>query len=294
LESSAETHAVQERAALPEEIEIMRSFRTSIVVATAVAALSWSGLSRAEDDASKKGTTKTQTSNTTKSSTTGSSSDVTDTSGSSPSTPPTTPTTTPSSNTDTSWGTGSDSAYGTGYGSTYTTTPGTPDTTSQQVQEQQPPPPTTTYSTTTTTAANYDESASADRAGYIYRPNRPMLATGLGIFAATYGASVIVGAASDRDEDKRLYIPVVGPWLDLGQRDCGVGDCGQREDWNQALLIGSGVLQGVGAGLAIASLFVPEERDRPKARTTAATKPTVRVLPVNVRGGGGVGAVGTF
>jgi hypothetical protein len=303
----------------------MRSFRTSVVVATAVAALSWSGLSRAEDDVSnKKGTTtKTQGTSTTKSGTsspdtsgttgasgtsgqgttgsasdtTGSSSDVHDTT--SPSSTPTTP----STSTDTTWGTGSDSAYGTGYGSTTATTPAVPDTSSQQYQYQQPAQPTqtTTYSTTTTTAAAYDDRASADRAEYKYRPNRPLLFTGLGILVGTYGTSALVAAGSDRNEDKDLYVPVVGPWLNLAERDCGLGECGQREDWNQAALIGSGVLQGVGLSLAVASLFVSEDRDAKSfykssraTKSTAAAKPTIQLTPVNVRGGGGFGAIGTF
>lgn len=293
----------------------MRSFRTSIFVATAVAALSWAGVSRAEDDVSnKKGTTKSQSTSTTKSgssaadssssSTPSTGSDSTSgTTGTTTTAPSdtTAPTTTPSTSTDSSWGTGSDSAHGTGYGSTYTTTPA--DTSAQQYQpaQQQPQQTQTTYSTTTTTAANYDPNAGAERRdGWIYRPNRPLLATGLGIFAGTYATSAIVGAQSDRDEDKRLYIPVVGPWLDLGQRDVGLGDGGQTEDWNQALLIGSGVLQGVGVSLAVASLFVKETDDAPRSgaaarvKSTAAAKPSVKVLPINVRGGGGFGAVGTF
>lgn len=251
----------------------MRSVRTSIFVATAAVALSWSGLGRAEDDVNNK-------------------------TGTSPSSPAPT--------TDTSSGTGTDSADGTSYGSTQPYQPSQPYQTQTQSQPaQQESQQTTTYSTTTTTSGNVDPNASppssgADRPGWIYRPNRPMLFTGLGILTATYGASVIVGASSDKDVDKRLYIPVVGPWLDLGQRDCGLGDCGQTEDWNQALLIGSGVLQGVGTVLTVASLFAREETDRPanwrsaSAQPAKPAKPTIQITPMSMRAGGGVGAVGTF
>jgi hypothetical protein len=161
-------------------------------------------------------------------------------------------------------------------------------------------PYTSTYSTTTTTAASYDESAGADRAGYSVRPNRPLLITGASIFAASYGASVIAAAASDTQGDEKLYIPVAGPWLDLADRECGLGDCGSREDWNQALIIGSGVLQGAGVGLALASLFIPEKHEAksvaqaPHVRSAINSKPTVKVLPVSMRSGGGVGAMGSF
>lgn len=246
----------------------MRTVRTSIFVATAAVALSWSGLGRAEDDVNNKNTT-------------------------------------PPPVTDTSSGTGTDSAYGTGYGSTQPSQPYQPYQQTQQQPAQQEPAQqqqTTAVSTTTTTSANVDPNASppssgADRPGWIYRPNRPMLFTGLTMLTATYTASVIVGASSDKDVDKRLYIPVVGPWLDLGQRDCGLGDCGQTEDWNQALLIGSGVLQGVGTVLTVASFFAREETDRPANWRSAAAKPakpTFQITPMSMRAGGGVGAVGTF
>lgn len=156
----------------------------------------------------------------------------------------------------------------------------------------------TPTTTTTTTAAEYQEGVGAERGGYTYRPNRALLATGAGIFVATYAASAIVAASNDRDYDDKLFIPVVGPWLDLADRPCGLGDCGTAEDWNQALLIGSGVLQGGGIALALISLAVPEHRETTVAsareRSLAAAKPKVKVTPINLRGGGGVGAVGTF
>lgn len=305
----------------------MRSFRTSAVVATAAVALTFSGLSRAEDAASKKdtttqghgsthgttqgqGTTTTPSTGTSGSGGTGSGTGNTsgaDTTGSGSSSDVNTPSTTPSTSTDTTWGTGSDTATG-AQGSHYTTMPGDTSQHYQQAQQQAQVPQTTqqttTYSTTTTTAgnynANYNPNAGAEHDGWIHRPNRPLLYTGLGILVGTYATSVVVGASSDKDVDKRLYIPVVGPWLDLGQRDCGIGDCDATEDRNQALLIGSGVLQGVGTLLTLGSFIAREENVSPpsasskKATSTAAAKPTINVTPMSYRGGGGFGAIGTF
>lgn len=231
----------------------MRNVRRAIIAAgVGATVLYFGGLCRAEDDVNNKNGT---------------------------------PPASPSSNIESTWGTGSDTAQ--------PTLPQPYQQTQQQPAQQPlpPPPSTTTYSTTTTTAATYDDRASADRAGYYYRPNRPLLATGLGIFGLSYGASAVVGATSDREEDRRLLIPVVGPWLDLAQRDCSLGECGQQEDWNHALLIGSGVLQGIGVGLSIAALFVTEERGE---TYRVSKRPTVRLAPVGVRSGGGIGAVGTF
>lgn len=303
----------------------MRSFRTSVALAAlGTAVCCWSGVSRADDTA--KGSKGTSSQQTTQSSTTksGSSQSGTTQSGAtqgsqgssstgdvspsgstmtgsdtmSPSdtspydtTQPsgTSTTGTPGSMTDT---TGTGTTYGTTgtTGSTYGTQPMT-----QPYDHNYQ----TTTSTTTTTAAEYNEMAGAERAGYTFRPNRPLLATGAGIFIGSYGASAIVAAANDNSSDDNLFIPVAGPWIDLADRPCGLGDCGSTEDWNQALIIGSGVLQGVGVGLAVASLIIPEHRESnmaqtPRERSIAASKPKVQVLPVNMRGGGGLGAVGTF
>lgn len=308
----------------------MRSFRTSVALAAlGTAVCCWSGVSRADDTA--KGSKGTSSQQTTQSSTTksGSSQSGTTQSGAtqgsqgssstgdvspsgstmtgsdtmSPSdtspydtTQPsgTSTTGTPGSMTDT---TGTDTTgTGTTYGTTGTTgsTYGTQPMTQPYDHNYQ-----TTTSTTTTTAAEYNEMAGAERAGYTFRPNRPLLATGAGIFIGSYGASAIVAAANDNSSDDNLFIPVAGPWIDLADRPCGLGDCGSTEDWNQALIIGSGVLQGVGVGLAVASLIIPEHRESnmaqtPRERSIAASKPKVQVLPVNMRGGGGLGAVGTF
>jgi len=89
-------------------------------------------------------------------------------------------------------------------------------------------------------------------------PNRPLLVTGTAVLVASYGASVIVAAASDRESDEKLYYPVVGPWISLSDRDCDVESC-DNKGLGTALLIGSGVLQGGGALGMLVSLFVPEK-----------------------------------
>jgi hypothetical protein len=137
-----------------------------------------------------------------------------------------------------------------------------------------------------TTTVEYNERASAERETSI-RPNRPLLITGGALMVAPYFAGAIVAAQSDLDADHKLYIPLVGPWLDLGERPCAFGsDCSTGDNIASTLLIGSGVAQGVGLILATTSLFVPEK----KVERTAK----VHVVPVSFRGGGGIGATGTF
>ena len=57
-------------------------------------------------------------------------------------------------------------------------------------------------------------------------PNRELLRGGILALGVPYAASVVVAATSDRSEDKHLYIPVAGPWMDLANRS-GCGNPGQ-------------------------------------------------------------------
>jgi hypothetical protein len=94
------------------------------------------------------------------------------------------------------------------------------------------------------------------------RPHRALLITGLVLLGGSYGASAIVGAKSDRSSDEKLFLPVVGPWLDLKSRDCGVNVC-DKEGFNKALLIGDGALQGLSALSLLLSVVIPEPREPP-------------------------------
>ena len=174
------------------------------------------------------------------------------------------------------------------------TTTTTPPTVVQQpaqpvVVQQQP------ASTTTTTSAPYTEPASDTSEKTIeHHPNRTLLSTGVGVFVVSYGASAVAAAVSDRDADKNLFIPVVGPWIDLGDRNCGANPCGNNEDINKAMIITSGIVQGAGVLMALGSLIIPESTSVTEKRTTAKTKPEVHVTPVSFAAGAGLGAVGRF
>jgi hypothetical protein len=126
------------------------------------------------------------------------------------------------------------------------------------------------------------------------RPHRTLLWTGLSVFTVTYAGSAVAGGiAGDRVPDKNLFVPLVGPWLDLGQRDCDFRPCDPgQETLFESLIIASGVLQGGAALLTVSSFFVPEKS---ATRTSAAaTESDVRVVPISYAGGGGVGVVGLF
>lgn len=88
-------------------------------------------------------------------------------------------------------------------------------------------------------------------------PNTPLLVTGVVMLGASYGASAIVGGLTDRGSDDNLYYPVVGPWMALDERDCSGDPCSSKT-LHTTLLIGSGVLQGLGALSMAMSLFIPQ------------------------------------
>jgi hypothetical protein len=131
-------------------------------------------------------------------------------------------------------------------------------------------------------------SSFAEEAGVEHRPNRSMLSTGVGIFVVSYGATAVAGAISEREADRNLFIPVVGPWINLTDRSCGPTDpCGNREDVNKAVVISSGVVQGAAVLMALGSFVVPETKNK-------RNEPSVAVSPVSFGTGAGIGAVGHF
>lgn len=150
-------------------------------------------------------------------------------------------------------------------------------------------------STTRTTQAQYYGGAS-DRVTERTtekRPNSTLLSTGIGLFVLSYGGSVVGGAVSDRDEDKRLFIPVAGPWMNLADRSCTAANpCGENEDVAKAMVVTSGVVQGASVLLALGSLIIPETT-RTRERSKAAG-PSIKILPMSFTTGAGIGAVGRF
>lgn len=116
-------------------------------------------------------------------------------------------------------------------------------------------------------------------------PNRPVLYTGLGMLGGAYGATAALTAMRVlHHPDKTLYIPVVGPWLHLKDIHEGMRD--------KALIAGSGVVQGAGLALTVASFFIPEKIP---AATIMAGDMTINVTPTAFgAGSAGVGAVGQF
>lgn len=124
-------------------------------------------------------------------------------------------------------------------------------------------------------------------------PNTGLIASGVILFGASYASSLVVAAGtSDYDPDKKLYIPVAGPWMDLADRK---GDCGRganapscdNEDLYDVLLVADGIAQGVGALQVIGGFVFPVHR-------TTVTEAKVVITPRFSPNMLGVSALGVF
>ncbi len=119
------------------------------------------------------------------------------------------------------------------------------------------------------------------------RPNRSMLTIGLFAFGQPYVASMGIAATSSTTADANLWIPVLGPWLDLGARPACSGSpaCGTQNGY-KVLLAADGILQSFGVFEIAAAFLWPE--------VVPVTK-VVSVRPERFGSDGyGVSAVGHF
>lgn len=155
-----------------------------------------------------------------------------------------------------------------------------------------------TVSTTTTTGADdtnsgaFAPTTSASETRTLrerVRPNKALLFTGGFMFLGSYVTTAAITAARDTPHaDSSLYLPVVGPWVHLADSSATA----TNTTTDTLLVAGSGIIQGAGIGLAIASLFVSESV--PTA-TIRAGDTKVHFTPTSFGvGSAGVGAGGTF
>ena len=125
-------------------------------------------------------------------------------------------------------------------------------------------------------------------------PNRRLIGSGLITFGLSYIPSLIVAGTSDISADHHLYVPIVGPWLDLGNRPgCGAGhiDC-DAETTDKVLLVFDGIFQGIGALTTVAGFLSPERHEL--VSSADSDKPTLHLAPAHVASGYGLAAFGNF
>jgi len=163
------------------------------------------------------------------------------------------------------------------------------------------PAPAATTSTTSGSVpgpvvVNNGDAPRAEGAHEYAGPNRALLMSGIIVAGVPYLASVGVAASSNHNGDNNLYIPVIGPWLDIGSRgDCPVGsNACDNETANKFLIGADGVLQAIGALQIIGSFMFPETHS---VTTVAATKwtPELTLAPAKMgKTGYGLTAFASF
>lgn len=123
--------------------------------------------------------------------------------------------------------------------------------------------------------------------------NSPVITTGVITFGLSYGAAAFAGASSDRSSDKRLYVPLLGPWLAIADRgDCPVDQAKcDSQTTDKVLMAIDGVFQAAGAITVVYGILSPRTVTH---RTTASRD--VHVVPLSMGQGSsaGLGVTGSF
>jgi hypothetical protein len=89
--------------------------------------------------------------------------------------------------------------------------------------------------------------------------NTGVFTSGAVMFGGSYIASIIVAGASDHPGAERLYVPVLGPWLALGDwGNCPVSNVAcDNNTTDKVLLVADGIVQAAGVLTMIDGLVWP-------------------------------------
>jgi hypothetical protein len=141
-------------------------------------------------------------------------------------------------------------------------------------------------------------SASLSRADDVTRtettsPDMREVGGGVVTFGISYGIALGVAATSGHQGDDHLYIPVVGPWLDFGDRGACRGSC-DNETVDRAFIVVDGVFQALGALSIVSGLVFQTTHDVATTSTADVTQPSLRIVPIYANGVPGLAAVGRF
>ena len=124
--------------------------------------------------------------------------------------------------------------------------------------------------------------------------NTSVIATGAVTFGLSYGIAAFAASQSDRDSDRRMYVPLLGPWLAIADRDpCPVEQqsC-DDETTDKVLMAVDGVFQAAGVVAVVYGVMTP--RTVTTRTRTASTESHVVPMSMGRAGSPGIGWVGTF
>ena len=94
-----------------------------------------------------------------------------------------------------------------------------------------------------------------------------LLASGTVALSLGYGVASVLAVSSTYDEDRLLFIPIAGPWIDLGLRPPGTSD----ENWARFGLVVDGVAQLAGLVLVVTGLVMKQHAPRNVAALVTPT-----------------------
>ncbi|KYF74971.1 hypothetical protein BE11_40520 [Sorangium cellulosum] len=104
-------------------------------------------------------------------------------------------------------------------------------------------------------------------------PNRGLIWSGVAVLGTTYGISTVVATFSDEPADRALWVPIAGPWIDLGTRGkCGGEEC-NAETTHKVLLVADGLGQAIGALQILSGFIFPAKR-------TVTEVGSVQIIPM--------------
>jgi hypothetical protein len=175
--------------------------------------------------------------------------------------------------------------------------PPTTATTVVNVQQPSAPPQTTTTTSAPVLVEQPNSRESTTYSGTM--PNFYLIGTGAVIFGGLWIASAAVGAESSHQGDNHLWIPLVGPWLDFGDRGALPPGNGQNSEMtDRVFLVLDGVFQAVGTLEILSGFIFPTshyEKQTVRESKNGAFKPEIHLMPVQLDARGyGMGAIGRF
>lgn len=121
----------------------------------------------------------------------------------------------------------------------------------------------------------------------------PLIIGGSFVTLAAYGITLASGLAwDDVPGADAMLVPIVGPWIALGQSGCAADDpdCGAILYIRGILLVVDGIAQAAGLGLIGEGIFMTTEADAPAAEPKTSWTLAPVITPTHT----GLGVIGTF
>ena len=98
-------------------------------------------------------------------------------------------------------------------------------------------------------------------------PSAAFIASGTVALSLGYGVASILAISSTYDKDRLLFIPIAGPWIDLGLRPPTTTD----ESWARVGLVVDGVAQLAGLVLVVTGVVMKAHAPRAVAAFVTPT-----------------------